>query len=115
MAFKVAVLSFDTNTLRLQFSELPSDFPADPLTGLYLHVPSFDEGWNKPGTDKLLTPGELSGTWDPITHELTLSVVSMQKTWGVGIRNGATIEFGYDPDASNTPQRLSNPVSFTAM
>ena len=30
------------------FSELPSDFPADPLTGLYLHVPSFDEGWNNP-------------------------------------------------------------------
>lgn len=115
VAFKAAVLSFDPNTLRLQFSELPSDFPADPLTGLYLHVPSFDEGWNKPGTDKLLTPGELSGTWDPITHELTLSVVSMQKTWGVGIRNGGTIEFGYDPDASNTPQRLSNPVSFTAM
>ncbi len=48
VAFKAAVLSFDPNTLRLH-SELPSDFPADPLTGLYLHVPSFDEGWNNPG------------------------------------------------------------------
>ncbi len=109
-AFRAELVSSSMMELVVRFPQLPADFPADPLTSVYVNALGAGIPW-KDRNGLPVTLGGLDAAWNGADGSVSIPVPSLQETWAVGMRIAGNLVFGYGM-MDGTPRMVSEVVSY---